>query len=138
MDVFSLDDLLSGYPPPIVSTVDRLRQRIRLVNDDVAEKANHGWRSISYSDPQLGYFCGIFPFENHVDLVFEFGILLDDPGGILQGDSKQTRFLRFHEPGEVQSETVMHFLKAALNLPASHTLRRELIRARHNSRSGKS
>jgi hypothetical protein len=91
MSAFTVHELLSSYPPPIIDLVIRLRQLIRQVAPDVKEKANRGWRSISYRDAQVGYFCGIFPFEDHVDLIFEFGSLLEDPHGILQGDTRQTR-----------------------------------------------
>jgi hypothetical protein len=71
----------------------------------------------------VGYFCGIFPFEDHVDLIFEFGSLLEDPHGILQGDTRQTRYLRFHEAGAIDNESVKQFILAALGLPASHSVR---------------
>ena len=108
---FYCEDLLSSYPPPIVGTVDRLVQLIHQVAPDVKENANQGWRSISFRDPKVGYFCGIFPFENHVDLIFEFGALLDDPDRALQGgDTRQTRYLRFHDPGDIDDETIKFFL----------------------------
>ena len=93
---FTVDDLLNAYPPPIQDITDKLRQSILKAAPGVQEKANRGWRSISYRDAQVGYFCGIFPFEGHVDLIFEFGILLPDPDGILQGEAKQVRYLRYH------------------------------------------
>jgi hypothetical protein len=124
MAAFSVDDLLTSYPPPVVSTVKKLRQLIHQIAPEVKEKANRGWRSISYRDSQVGYFCGIFPFEDHVDLIFEFGWLLDDPHGILQGDTRQTRYLRFHEAGDIDGESVKFFLQEALGLlPASHSVR---------------
>ncbi len=56
MTIFAVIDLLVSYPPPIVGTVDRLIQLIHQVAPDVKEKANHGWRSISFRDSKVGYF----------------------------------------------------------------------------------
>ena len=127
---FTVDDLLSAYPPPIHSIVSKLRRIILETAPDVQEKANRGWRSISYRDAQVGYFGGIFPFEDHVDLIFEFGVLLPDPNGILLGDVKQVRYLRFHEVEEISEEEIEPFLIAALNLPPDHNTRRGLTQSR--------
>jgi hypothetical protein len=136
MAEFTVDDLLTSYPPPIVNTVDRVREVIHQLAPDVSEKSNQGWRSISYRDAQVGYFCGIFPFEDHVDLIFEFGSLLEDPDRILQGDARQTRYIRFHEPKDVQDEIVKSFIQGALDLPTAHSTRRGLIENKHVSGSG--
>jgi len=133
LSAFTLDDLLTSFPPPIVDTVDRLRQIIHQVAPGAKEKANRGWCSISYRDAQVGYFCGIFLFESHVDLIFEFGSLLEDPQGSLQGKAKQTRYLRFHEPGDVDKETVSFFIQSALDLPSSHSARRGMTGDKHKS-----
>ena len=133
MTKFTVGDLLTSYPPPIVNTVEKLRQIVQQVVPDVNEKANRGWRSISYRDARVGYFCGIFLFESHVDLIFEFGSLLEDPQGSLQGKAKQTRYLRFHEPGDVEKETVSFFIQSALDLPSSHSARRGMTGDKHKS-----
>ena len=135
MTTFTVDGLLAFYPPPITRTAKRCRQLILQVVPGVTEKANQGWRSISYRDAQVGYFCGIFPFENHVDLIFEFGALLDDPDRALQGDTRQTRYLRFHDPGDIDDDPMKFFLQSALDLPASHAARRGLAENKHNAAS---
>ena len=123
---FTIDDLLGLYPPPIRNTVGRLRRMVLEVAPDAVEKANKGWRSISYRHAQMGYFCGIFPFDEWVDLIFEFGVLLSDPEGILEGGARQVRYLRFHGPSEVRVRRVKQFVRAALDLPPQHAVRRSL------------
>jgi MOSC domain-containing protein YiiM len=130
---FTVDDLLSSYPPPIRSIAGKLREIILEAAPGALEKANRGWRSISYRDKQVGYFCGIFPFEDHVDLIFEFGVLLPDPDGILQGDAKQVRYLRFHDLDEVHTEEIIPLLLAALDLPPQHAARRGLTQSQGSS-----
>lgn len=117
---------MSSYPPLTQDTTEKLRKIILEAAPASAEKANRGWRSISYRDSQLGYFCGIFPFDDHVDLIFEFGALLPDPENVLQGDTKQVRYLRFHTPDDIHADTIKHFLMAALELPPNYTTRRGL------------
>ena len=130
---FTVKDLLNAYPPPIQDITDKLRQSILKAAPDVQEKANRGWRSISYRDAQVGYFCGIFPFEDHVDLIFEFGVLLPDPDGILQGEAKQVRYLRYQEAEEINESEIKPLLLAALDLPAHHEARRGLTQSQLSS-----
>lgn len=130
---FSVEDLLNAYPPPIQGVVGKLREVILKAVPGVQEKANRGWHSISYRDAQVGYFCGLFPFEDHVDLIFEFGVLLPDPNGILQGDAKQVRYLRFHGPEEINQGEIEPLLIAALDLPPQHAARRGLTQSQLSS-----
>jgi hypothetical protein len=130
---FTVDNLLSDYPPPIRGIVDQLMKTIQKAAPDVQEKANRGWRSISYRDTQVGYFCGIFPFEDYVDLIFEFGVLLPDRNGILLGDAKQVRYLRFHEVEGINEEEIKPLLLAALDLPPQHAARRGLTQSQLSS-----
>ena len=130
---YKVEDLLGDYPPPIQHIAERLRQVIFKTAPGVQEKANRGWRNISYRDAQVGYFSGIFPFEDHVDLIFEFGVLLPDPNEILLGDAKQVRYLRFHEVDEISEEKIEPLLSAALDLPPDHDARRGLTQSRLSS-----
>jgi hypothetical protein len=130
---YTVKDLLSDYPPPTQEIADILRAVILAATPGVQEKANRGWRSISFRDEQLGYFCGIFPFEDHVDLIFEFGVLLPDPNQILLGDANQVRYLRFHDPQEIRLEEIRPFILAALDLPPEHAVRRGLTQSQLSS-----
>ncbi len=130
---YTVDDLLKAYPPPIRSVTGKLREVILKTGPGVQEKANRGWRSISYREAQVGYFCGIFPFEDHVDLIFEFGVLLPDPDEILLGDAKQVRYLRFHAVEEINEEKIGPLLMAALDLPPQQAARRGLTQSRLSS-----
>ena len=125
-----MNDLLRQYPPPIRETVDRLRGIVHAIAPGAREKVNRGWRSINYLDPQVGYFCGIFPFEDKVDLIFEFGTLLPDPERMLEGEAKQTLYLRFRRPSDIRVQPTKAFIRAALALPPEHSTRRGLIQSK--------
>jgi hypothetical protein len=77
----SVEDILADHAPPVRWLVERLREIIRQTVPEATESAHPVWHSISYCHPRSGYFCGIFPFQERVDLAFEFGVLLPDPGG---------------------------------------------------------
>jgi hypothetical protein len=77
----SVEDILADHAPPVRWLVERLREIIRQTVPEATESAHPVWHSISYRHPRSGYFCGIFPFQERVDLAFEFGVLLPDPGG---------------------------------------------------------
>jgi hypothetical protein len=96
---------------------------------NAAETANPGWHSISYRHPEQGYFCGLFPTQDHVILVFEFGILLPDPNGVLVGDGKQVRNVILYSPDEIPAESIQQLLIEAINLPPGKNDKLELIRS---------
>ena len=130
---FTVEMLLRDYPPPIREIANRLREVIGTAAPDANEKANRGWRSINYRDPQLGYFCGIFPFTAHVDLMFEFGVLLPDPDRLLNGDKKQVRYVRVNRADDIPEQPLAGLIAAALALPPDHTMRRALVKAKQTA-----
>lgn len=131
---YTTEELLESYPPPIRELAHRLRNLVLTSGSNISEKANKGWRSISFHDPFVGYFCGIFPFEDHVDLIFEFGALLADPAGILKGDAKQVRYIRFRNIDEIHEEPIVSLIGDALSLPANHSVRRGLTQSKARRR----
>jgi len=48
---------------------------------------------LGYHHPDGGYLCGLFPQRDSVKLGFEFGVLLPDPDGLLEGRGRQVRYL---------------------------------------------
>ncbi|MCO6451064.1 MAG: hypothetical protein J5I90_09795 [Caldilineales bacterium] len=125
----SVDDLLRAYPPPIRETVASLQAVLAQTATEATWRVNTGWKSINYRHPRLGYFCGIFPFVDSGQLVFEFGVLLPDPDAELLGAGKQVRYLTFHNPGDVIEEPIVRFVQAALELPEEASVRRALAAA---------
>src|SRR5512134_3744262 len=93
----TVDSVLDGHAPHVREIVERLRAIIREAVPEAVESANPVWHSLSYKHPESGYFCGIFPQASRVDVAFEFGVLLSDPEGVLEGDGKQVRYLRLKD-----------------------------------------
>lgn len=123
------DDIIADHTPAIREVVETLRRLIVAAVPDASERAYSGWHSINYRQPTSGYFCGIFPREEYVDLIFEFGVLLPDPDGLLQGDGKQVRLIRFTSEGDIRLEPLRKLLLAALDLPADKATKIAMIQS---------
>src|SRR5687768_10871958 len=96
------DAILARHTPAIRALAERLRALVRRTVPEAAERANAGWHSLSYHHPSAGYFCGIFPQADDVLLAFEFGVLLPDPDGLLEGEGKQVRYVRLRRASAIR------------------------------------
>lgn len=126
--VVTVETLLARYPREIQALAEELRSLIRDAAPAAVEAARPGWGAITYKDPQIGYFCGLFPAFDRIQVVFEFGVLLPDPAGLLKGSGSQTRTVELH-PGEaVPAAALRELIDAALSLPPSRQAKLDLIR----------
>ncbi len=121
-------DLIRNHNPDIQAIVSALRKLILETVPTSTESANPGWHSISIRHPDQGYYCGIFPAQDKVTLVFEYGVLLPDPDGILEGDGKQTRNVILYTTNNIPADAIKALLFEAINLPISKAEKLELIR----------
>jgi hypothetical protein len=103
----SPDEILRQASSAAVAIARRLQKVIRGAVPELAETGYGGWRCIAYRHPRAGYVCGIFPLEQPVKLYFEHGVRLADPIGILEGKGRQTRYLTFATPAEVDEKAVV-------------------------------
>jgi len=87
------DQLLARYSPGIRALTERLRKLVRSTAPEAVERVYPGWRGLGYRDREAGFFCGIFPFRDHVSIVFQHGTELEDPDDILVGDTKRVRWV---------------------------------------------
>lgn len=126
----SIEALLAPHTPAVRALVERLRHLVKRSVPEATEAAQPSWHSLNYRHPSQGYFCGIFPVTQGVKLVFEFGVLLPDPAGLLQGEGKQVRFVHLHRSSDIRVKALQGLIRAALELPADRTTKLELIRAR--------
>ncbi len=125
----SIDNILASHSPEVRALVERLRQIIRATVPLAREAAHPVWHSIGYRHPDTGYFCGLFPQRDRVDLAFEFGVLLPDPDGLLEGDGKQVRYVRVRSDKDVRVRALKKLLIAAIELPKSRDAKLAMIRS---------
>ena len=106
MDPIPVEAFLEAFPPHIRASAERLRSIVRAVAPDALEQVRPGWGLIGYNVPdgrRSPYIGGVFPQVEHCHLLFERGVLMNDPNGVLEGAgvTKNVRWLTFVDPGEV-------------------------------------
>jgi hypothetical protein len=124
----SVEAFLAQYPREIQALAEQMRDLIRAAAPGAVEAARQGWGAITYKDRHVGYFCGLFPTFERLQVVFEFGILLPDPLGLLTGSGSQTRTVELYPGEEFPAVPLRELIEAALSLPASRQARLDLIR----------
>jgi hypothetical protein len=123
------DEVMATHTPEVRALVERIRAVIFKAVPDVVETANLGWHSLSFTHPAAGYFCGLFPKQDEVEMVFEFGVLLPDPEGLFDRLGRQVGFINIRRPRDIRARPLKQLLRSALSLPASRQARMEMIRA---------
>lgn len=108
-------DVLRPFPARVRATAEQLRRLVVQVIPTATEHPYVGWNGIGYRDPQAGYFAGIFPQPDHVRLLFEHGVALDDPDGILQGDGvRQVRWIVVRPGSRLPRAKIVPMLERAV------------------------
>ena len=123
------EDILADHSPAVRSLANRLRMVIKTAVPVASEAAYPVWHAIGYRHPTSGYFCGIFPQADLVDLAFEYGVLLPDPHKLLTGKGKQVRYLHLEDGREIPEGALRELIEAALSLPDGRQAKQELLRA---------
>ncbi len=112
----TIDDILTRHPDPIRRLTNDLRACIQQALPSATQHAYPGWHAIGFRDAHAGYVCGIFPFDDRVELVFERGARLEDPDRLLeQSDHKQIRRITFHPGQRIPRAGLRRLLLAALH-----------------------
>jgi hypothetical protein len=106
-------ELLSAHPDVLEAAL-WLRALVLAAEPDFTERVNRGWGGLGYRHPEAGYVCGIFPREGEVRLLFEHGVQLDDPDGILEGDGTQTRHVTIRERDDRLAQVLARYVNAAV------------------------
>jgi len=73
------------------------------------------WKLVHYRSGD-GYVVGIGTFTKHAALFFYRGRELADPGRLLQGSGKDTRFVALREPADAEAEAVQQLVREAFAL----------------------
>jgi hypothetical protein len=84
-------DFLAERHPAMLELALWVRDVVVAAEPDLAERVYRGWDGIGFRHPDAGYVCAIFPQPDHVRLLFEHGVRLNDPDGLLEGSGTQTR-----------------------------------------------
>ncbi|MEI7011157.1 DUF1801 domain-containing protein [Leptospira licerasiae] len=112
-----ISEILKPHTKKVLEIVSSLRNKIKREFPEFEERGYPVWKAIGFRDKNSGYVCGIFPFEEKVRLIFEWGVLLQDHSKILLGDTKQIRYLEYSSAKEIEMNVVRNFLDQSLGLP---------------------
>jgi hypothetical protein len=123
--------LLDDFPPPMQAIAHRLRRIVKAAMPDAIERVRPGWRLIGYDLPigrRAVYFAYVAPEIAHVHLGFEWGVLMDDPRGLLQGEgiTTQVRWLTFEDAAAIDDTVCTDLTREAARVAL---LRRQLRRS---------
>ncbi len=115
----SVEQFLADYHPNVQELANLLRAVMQQALPEAHEAAYPGWRLIGYRVPKTSgskkdvYIGYIAPLETHVSLGFEWGILMDDPHNILEGQGKQVRYITIRTPQDIDPARLMSLIQEA-------------------------
>lgn len=96
-----VDDFLKKKKHPMTAEMQRIREIILGVSDDVSE-------DIKWSAPTFMYKGNIASFfmntKNSVSLLFHTGASVGDTSGLLEGDGKTARVARFADMKDIEKK----------------------------------
>lgn len=106
-------DLLAGHIPPVIAAVAALRALVLSSLPELDERVHPGWHALAYHHPTARYIGGIFPRADLVSLIFEWGVYLPDPSGILTGKGSRVRAIVCTDADEIPDREIVDLLMAA-------------------------
>jgi hypothetical protein len=143
MDPQPPEALLADYPEPILEIGEWLRGVVRRAIPDAIERVRPGWRLIGYDLPvgprRTVYFAMIWAEPVHVHLGFEYGVLMADPRGLLEGRgiTKKVRWVTLTPASRLAEDDLAGLLLQAARVASmSRGERVALAMARDDLREG--
>ena len=111
-------DYLAPYDPHVSSVFLALREIVLEEAPEAIESISMGYAlAIGFSftgKPMKDGFCHIVAYSSHVNLGFNRGAQLPDPGKVLAGNGKSIRHITIHNHDDLERPVVRRFLQAAI------------------------
>jgi hypothetical protein len=112
----TIEQLLSICTPHSLAIAQAARKKIMAVVPFACERLRSGWRLIGYNAP--AYFTFVAPEAHRVRIGFEWGVMLDDPTRLLEGDGKQVRYVSLPDQQALENPALADLLRAAATFKA--------------------
>ena len=112
---------------------NHLRHLVKRALPESSEQVKTGWKLIALYVPGRAKsvkFGFILPHADSVSFGFDWGVLLDDPDGVLLGADerlKQVRYLSYRSMRDVKTRTATRFLKQAAELSSMPSSFRSML-----------
>jgi hypothetical protein len=116
------EQFLAAFPVDIRALAEQLRALIRRTVPNVDEAIYSGWRLIGYrvrDSQRTRYFCYIAPFADRVTLGFEYGVLLSNDAGLLEGMGTQARYVTIRELRDIREMKLAALIAEAASVAAT-------------------
>lgn len=112
----TIREFLSVNSAEVLQLVDQLRKLLKKNLKDVIEQLDTPARMIAYCYGQryTDMICVIFPSKKGVKLSFYKGNELPDPGKLLEGNAKSSRYVNIKAGEEIDPAGIKKLLSAAL------------------------
>ncbi len=97
--------------------MDIVRNIVANVAPDANEKTMYGGIvfELEYLVPKR-LFCGAFVRKEYVTIEFDYGAILKDPKGVLEGAGKYRRHIKIREMSDVKTKNLEGFIKQSFEL----------------------
>ena len=114
----SVEEYLEKFPKEIQIIAIKLRDIIRNTIPNINEAVYPGWKLIGYriiKGKKSFYFCFIAPFENRVNLGFEYGNKMAE-NSLLKSAGKQVKYVKFKVLSQIKIKTIQQLIGEAAML----------------------
>lgn len=110
----TIEDVLASCTPRTRRLVNATRERILSVVPEAAERLRGGWGLIGYNAP--AYFAFVVPGPEDVRIGFEWGVMLADPGRLLEGSGRQVRYVSVPTIASLKAPALAALLRQAADI----------------------
>jgi hypothetical protein len=116
------EQFLVTFSADIQTLAGHLRALIKRTVPNADEAVYTGWRLIGYrvrDGRRSHYFCYIAPFADRVTLGFEYGVLLSNDAGLLEGTGTQVRYVTIRELEDLREQELTALIAEAAVVAAT-------------------
>jgi hypothetical protein len=116
------EEFLAAFPPAIQALAEQLRTLVKRTVPNADEAVYVGWHLIGYrvrEGRRSRYFCFVAPFEDRVALGFEYGVLLRNDAGLLEGDGTQVRYVTIRGAKDIREPELAALIAEAAMVAAT-------------------
>lgn len=110
-----VDAFLRERHPDVRDLALWVREHVLASDPYLTERVYRGWDGIGFRHPE-GYVCAIYPRDDEaaVRLLFEHGVKLEDPHGLLAGEGTQTRFIPITSSDPELADRIGDYVREAI------------------------